>query len=191
MFDALLRQGELPDSLVFTPAVHRQFARLWRRSVESQNEWGVTLCLDKAGKMHCRRARAGTAKGFVPDLRVRRGERLLGVYHTHVYASGETGMAFSDLDFAEFVMRSNIPLFIVQSGDALFALVRTPQTVIALPPDFLSGQFYTKIADIQESDITLSYEESLWLANLHFAEAFGCALYRGRLFQPLKGVFRP
>jgi len=80
-----------------------------------------------------------------------------------------------------------------QSGHELFALGRTPQTVTVVPSDFLggNGQFYARVVDLQEADATRSYQQALWLADLDFAGAFGCALYRGPLFQPLHGVFRP
>lgn len=193
MFDALLRQGRLPEQLVFPPGVHGQFGRLWRRSVREEREWGMTLCLDKAGDVHCRHACAGTANAFASDLPVRGGERLLGVYHTHVYGSGETGVAFSDFDIAMLVVSPGIPLSVAQSGGELFALVRTRHTVSVVPQDFFGGNglFYDKVAEFQESDVALSYQEALWLANLDFGQQFGCALYAGRLFEPLKVVFRP
>lgn len=193
MFEELLHRRKLPDRLVFPPAVHQQFALLWRRSVESHMEWGMTLCMDEAGRLHCRHAHAGTLDGFSPDLRVRRGERLFGTYHTHVYWGGETGIAFSDLDFAEFVARAEIPVSVAQSGDELFALVQTLQTATVAPTGLVGGNgcFYAKVADAQEADTTVSYQRALWLTNLYFGRVSGCALYRGRLFQPLKGVFRP
>lgn len=193
MFDALLRQGKLPERLVFAPAVHRQFARLWRRSVQSQMEWGVTLFVDKADRVHCRRARAGTTGAFVPDLSVQRSERLLGVYHTHVYPSGETGFAFSDGDFAEFIAHPQMLLLLAQSGGDLFALARTARTVAAVPADFLggSGQFYGRLADCWEASPHLTFQEALIQTNVVFCRTFGIGFYQGVIHQPLQVVFRP
>lgn len=193
MWDALIRSRKLPESLMFPPAVHRRFALLWKQSVESQIEWGVTLSIDSAGNMHCRNAREGTTQNFLADIRSRHGERLAGVYHTHVYASGETGVAFSDFDIASVIICPAIPLSVAQSGEELFALIRSRRTVSVIPYDFLggNGQFYAKLADMMETNPRLSYQQALWLTNLHFAQSFKIGLYRGRIFGPLRGVFQP
>ena len=193
MWDALIGFAKLPERLLFSPSVHRRFALLWKRSVESQSEWGMTLTLDRAGKVHGRHARQGTAQDFLADIRSQHGERLAGVYHTHVYESGETGVAFSDFDIASFIICSEIPLSLVQSGEALFALVRSMQTVTIVPYDFLggNGQFYAKLVDTMETNPRLSYQQALWLTNLRFARVFRIGLYRGQLYEPLRGVFQP
>jgi hypothetical protein len=80
---------------------------------------------------------------------------LVKVNLTHVYASGETGVSFSDLDFAMFVARLDLPLLMAQSGNDLFAIVRTPQTARVVPPDFLGEQFYTVVPCIVDKSFSL------------------------------------
>ncbi|MBI3920701.1 MAG: hypothetical protein HY318_04720 [Armatimonadetes bacterium] len=192
MFEELLHRRKLPDRLVFPPAVHRQFALLWRRSVESQTEWGMTLCVDVAGKVHCRHVCPGSKGGFAPVLRTRSGERLMGVYHTHVYIGGETGIAFSDGDFAEFVRHPEVPLFVLQSGDDLFALVRTTRTASAAPGDFSGGdgQFYGRLVEHLEVNQRFTFQEALLHTNLDFCRNLAIAFYQGIIREPLEVVVR-
>jgi hypothetical protein len=189
---SLIHGGPLPDRLDVPPHLHRQFDRLWRRSVASQTEWGLTLTVDRAGRLHGRHAHSGATGGFVANLRVGWDERLLGVYHTHVYASGDTGFAFGGNDFAGFVAHPKMLLLLVQSGDDLFALVRTPHTAGAVPADFLggNGRFYERLADCWEANPHWTYQEALRQTNVDFCQTFGIAFYQGLAGQPLEVVLR-
>jgi hypothetical protein len=119
---SLIFGGPLPEQLDVPLYLHRQLERLWRRSVASQTEWGLTLTVDRAGRTHGRHAHGGTDEDFAPDLTIPRQERLLGAFHTHVYVTGDTGMAFSDNDFVWLLTHPEVTLSLLQSGAVLFAM---------------------------------------------------------------------
>jgi hypothetical protein len=190
---ALIKGGPLPERLDLPRHLEQQFERLWQRSTAFQTEWGLTLTVDRAGRVHGRHAQGGTFQDFVPDLVVPRGERLLGAFHTHVYADGSVGMAFSDYDFVAVIAQLDLHVSLLLSGSTLFALVRTPVTVSVAPPNFVggNGQFYGQVLAFYEAEATRTYQEALWQTNLYFCREFGLAFYQGELFQPLEAVFRP
>lgn len=183
----------LPDQLILPVAVHAQFTDLWERSVRRQTEWGAMLVVDANGALHCRDARPGTDEHFRTRIAARDGERPFGVYHTHVYGSGAVGVAFSEVNIASFLVRPELRLSLVQSGTHLFGMLRTNGTSPVVPLTLLggNGDFYGKVLALQESETDMTYQEALWLANLHFGAVFRYALYRGEHDQPLKAVLRP
>jgi hypothetical protein len=115
-------------------------------------------------------------------------ETFVGTFHTHPYASGLTGMAFSGADFADAINRGNI-LTLVQSGDVIFALVRTEKTPSQVDWNELRREldklFIGYLAEEMFPD------EAAFEANLDMCARYGLAFYWGEVFGELQEVYRP
>jgi len=106
---------------------------LWERSIRdidkgTVTEWGGVLVLDAEGNLRLVNPVAGTAGRIVLDpSRIGEDDTFVGTFHTHSYESRLTGMAFSGVDIAGAINYGET-LSLVQSGDVVFAVVRTEKT---------------------------------------------------------------
>ena len=167
--------------------------RLWNASIRHIEsgmvlEHAATLVYDTEGKVKLAHPLAGTPDGVVPNYDVAEGEILIGTFHTHPYENGLTGMAFSGEDIASAINEAEW-ISLVQSGDDVFALIRTDQTVSQIHPHVVVGQvnnLYNSLLNRR-----LSSPDALWIANLQICKIYGLAFYAGKAKEKLEVIFQP
>jgi proteasome lid subunit RPN8/RPN11 len=118
--------------------------RLWNASIRYIEsgmvlEHAATLVCDAEGKVKLVHPVAGAPDEVVPNYDVAEGENFVGTFHTHPYENGLTGIAFSGEDIASAINEAEWISF-VQSGDDVFALIRTDKTVSQIQPHMVVGQ---------------------------------------------------
>jgi hypothetical protein len=188
-----LLEGVKPPDRIDLSDCHTIMNDLWEKSVRDiargeVKEHGGTLILDKNGKLTIINLVEGSSREIDLNLRVGEGETFVGVFHTHPHASGLTGMAFSGPDMV-LAIYHRCPVTLVQSGDHVFALVRTEKTVSSVERSELIGELEALYrAGIRDK---MSRQEALLVANLNLCAKYGLAFYWSRAFDVLKGVYRP
>ncbi len=188
----LLEGVRLPDRIDLSDC-HNVMNDLWERSVRDMmrgkvTEHGGTLVLDRNGKLTITHLVEGRSCEVNLDLRVGEGETFVGVFHTHPHVGGLTGIAFSGLDMV-LAINHRCPVFLVQSGRDIFALVRTEKTV----PGVERFELVEELEAIYQTGVQdrMSRQEALLVANLDLCAKYGLAFYWGRVPGELKGVYRP
>lgn len=121
---------DLPEELVLPDSLWQQMNELWQRSVariaEGQvREWGGVLVLDDEGHLHL----VDIVQGSEDRVQLTAVSRKLfvGSFHTHPYADGTTGIAFSGADIAD-IINSRELISLVQSGRDVYMIIRTDET---------------------------------------------------------------
>jgi proteasome lid subunit RPN8/RPN11 len=125
------KSQELPAQIDLTD-ISDTVNALWKKSIcyierVQVVEYAATIVLNLEGRLCLRNIVSGDSTSVNPTLAVSAGEIFVGTFHTHPYESGLTGMAFSGADIASAI-NANEAISVVQSGDVLFALVRTEKT---------------------------------------------------------------
>lgn len=123
---------ELPERIDLGEELNTAMNGLWERSISEIDkgivtEWGGTLVLSEEGSLELVNITPGDANGISLIHEVPSGALFVGTFHTHPYESGLTGMAFSGADIANAINKGE-SLILVQSGDLVFAVVRTEKT---------------------------------------------------------------
>lgn len=188
-----LTSAELPEHIDLGE-LNAAMNELWERSIRDIDqgrvtEWGGILALDAEGNLTLTNQVAGTAYSIAFDLSHISDEVIfVGTFHTHPYESGLTGMAFSGADIANAINRRE-SLSLVQSGDLVFAVVRTEKT-----PDQVDWSAIDEELDalyrgyVKEG---LFLDEAAFQANLDLCARYGLAFYWGEIFGELWEVYRP
>ena len=184
--------AQLPTTIRLS-GLRRMMKRLWRQSVRDIAagvvvEHAATLVRGADGKVRLDYAVAGIANAVTPVYTVGADETCIGTYHTHPYAEGLTGMAFSDTDIAS-VIEFEEWISLVQSGDDVFALIRTTKTVDSVVPSVLEADFdqFLNVALRAGS----SERAALWTANIGVCRRYGLAFYAGQVDGNLEVIFKP
>ncbi|MFQ5854429.1 MAG: hypothetical protein ACE5LU_02130 [Anaerolineae bacterium] len=187
-----LPSAELPNRLDIS-SMAEDMNRLWQRSIAEIDrgqviEWGAVLVVDSEGALQLKNAVAGTSGDVAIAVELSSGETLAGTFHTHPYEDGTTGMPFSGTDIAS-ALASGENLSIVQSGDEVFALIRTEKTqsleeLAALIEEFNSAYTSYFNAGLSEQDAGIA-------ANLDMCAKYGLAFYRGHASGELRKVYGP
>lgn len=183
--DNLPEQIELPQSL------WQQMAELWQRSVAEIKrgrvlEWGGVLVLDEEERLRLVNVVAGTGEQVKLVLPSRM--TFVGTFHTHPYADGTTGIAFSGADIADAI-NSGERLSLLQSGHDVFALLRTLLTPWRVSRTLLKAQH--KAAHDFYLMQRFSEQDAVHYATTDLCEAYGLAFYSGLAFERLIEVYRP
>jgi hypothetical protein len=139
------------------------------------------------GKVRLDYVVAGIANAVTPVYTVAPDETCIGTYHTHPYVEGLTGMAFSDTDIAS-VIEFEEWISLVQSGDEVFALIRTEKTVNSVVSSVLEVDFdlFLNIA----LRVGSSEREALEAANIGVCRLYGLAFYGGQIDRNLEVIFK-
>ena len=122
---------KLPATLDLV-GIRRMMKRLWKASLRDIAsgevlEHAATLVHLSSGKVQLAYPVIGDAGHVEPVYDVAADETFIGTFHTHPYESGLTGMAFSGGDIASAINKAEW-ISLVQSGDDVFALIRTDKT---------------------------------------------------------------
>ncbi len=181
---ALKTGGVLPPKVSFDKYCLAWFRCLWRLSrVLSVREHGAAL-VEAGGTLTVAVARPGSGGRFYPDKKEMKLKEFMGYFHTHPYEYGTEGVAFAADDFVAMI-NSPMKILVVQSGNYLFMLVRTPETPGRVEPAEISeAVFNNKVADYQEED--KEWQEAVLLTNGHFCIKYHLALYEGKIGQSLR-----
>lgn len=167
---------------------------LWKASIRDiaagvVTEHAATLVRCADGKVRLVYPVSGTADDVEPNYDVAQDETFIGTFHTHPYESGLTGIAFSGRDIASAINEEEW-ISIVQSGNDVFALIRTDRTsprvdslLVARQVDslYLSGQMQAG----------LSPPDALFIANLQVCAVYGLAFYAGKIDGKLEVISKP
>ena len=123
-----------------------------------------------------------------PNYDVAQDETFIGTFHTHPYENGLTGIAFSGGDIASAINEAEW-ISLVQSGDDVFALIRTDKTV----PSVDSNVVVSQVSNLYETllNIRLSHQAALRIANLQICTTYGLAFYAGKISGRLEVKFKP
>ncbi len=169
----------------------QQMDTLWQRSVAEIKrgrviEWGGVLVLDGEGQLRLVNVVAGTEEQV--RLVVPSGMTFVGTFHTHPYADGTTGIAFSGADIADAI-NSGERISLLQSGRDTFALLRTHLTPWRVFRTLLKAQ-YEAAHDFYLMQ-RFSEQDAVHYAVTDLCEAYGLAFYSGLAFERLIEVYRP
>ena len=188
-----LTSAELPERIDLG-ALNAAMNELWERSIHDIDrgqviEWGGVLVLDAEDNLTLINQVPGTADKIGLDLSViGDDETFVGTFHTHPYESGLTGMAFSGADIANAINQGET-LSLVQSGDLVFATLRTEKT-----PDRVDWSAVDEELDALYrgyAEEGLFFDEAAFQANLDICAKYGLAFYWGEIFDELQEVFGP
>jgi len=183
---------KLPATLELT-GMRRSMRRLWNASIQHIEsgvvlEHAATLVCDAEGKVELVHPVSGTPDEVVPNYDSDAGEIFIGTFHTHPYENGLTGMAFSGEDIASAINEAEW-ISLVQSGNDIFALIRTDKTVSQIDSYVVVervNRLYNSLLRRQ-----LSAPDALWIANLHICRTCGLAFYAGKMSEKLEVIFQP
>lgn len=175
--------ADAPQTINFSRALQGSFDQQWANSFPggSAREQGGTLVFDKATgtiDMINIGGNGSTAGTFTPDYTIPDPSKteLLGVFHTHPYDSGDTGISFSGADVAVMI-NENHPIIMAQSGDRQFVMMQTDQTPANID--------YTAVNNAQNARITQlvgegkSFADAASQASSELATKYNLAYYEG------------
>jgi len=188
-----LTSAELPERIDLG-GLNAAMNELWERSIRdidqgTVTEWGGVLILDLEGNLKLVNQKEGAADHIdLDESCISDDETYVGTFHTHPYASGLSGMAFSGADIAQAINRG-AALTLVQSGDVVFALVRTEKT----PSQVDWGRLRKELDNLYLGYLAegMFPDEAAFEANLDVCARYGLAFYWGEVFDELKEVYRP
>jgi len=188
----LPESGDLPTEIDLESFVN-DMSKLWERSIRDIDrgrvtEWGAVLSLDSKRNLRLVNEVEGDSNGVMISSAVEEDCTFIGTFHTHPYEDGTTGMAFTGADIASMI-NSGERIAIVQSGEYVFALLRTPETPPSVDRLTLVSWFNTMwrrhFADM------MSKQEATLATNLDMCAEYGLAFYYGRVFENLRKVYAP
>lgn len=192
---AIRTGAPLPTTLDLDRYCSAWFAALWNASIvpsfgmfplsrplrcETVREHGAALGLVDDGFLVCS-SRAGSPVTF-PLLAVEmRTDGFVGYVHTHPYASGLVGAAFSRWDFIAMLKMPWLQLLCAISGEYVFLIVRNERTRTlksgSEEANFL-GNFESRLDFLSKS---WRFQSALLIANLEVCPNWGLGFYIGRL----------
>lgn len=182
---------DLPEEITLPDSLWQQMDELWQRSIAHiaegrVSEWGGVLVLDEQDKLKLIGVVEGTGERvqLAFDLDV----TFVGSFHTHPYTDGTTGIAFSARDITDTINSGEL-ISIVQSGQEVFALVRTGETIPYVDEGLLKARF--EMLYWQHLGQRASDQQAVYYANLDICSECGLAMYVGRVFEPLWEAYRP
>lgn len=188
----LPKSDDLPAGIDLGPLAN-EMSKLWERSIRDIDEgrvteWGAVLALDSKGNLRLVNAVEGDSNGVMINAAVEEDCTFVGTFHTHPYEDGTTGMAFTGADIASMI-NSGERIAIVQSGEYVFACLRTPETPPSVDRLTLVSWFNTMcrrhFADM------MSKQEATLATNLDMCAEYRLAFYYGRVFGSLRKVYVP
>lgn len=190
--DGRCPSAKLPATLNLT-GIRRTMKQLWNASVRNIAsgvvlEHAATLAFSTEGKARLIYPVAGTADDVEPNYDVAQNETFIGTFHTHPHKKGLTGIPFSGMDIASAINEAEW-ISLVQSGDDVFALIRTDKTV----PSVDSNIVVSQVSNLYETllNIRLSYQSALRIANLQMCATYGLAFYAGKVGGRLEVKLKP
>jgi hypothetical protein len=165
--------------------------RLWKASIRDI-ESGVVrehaaLLVWERGNLRLTNIVEGTDDEVEPSYQLAIGQQFVGTFHTHPYANGLTGMAFSGTDIATALFYHE-NLSIVQSGNLITAVTRTdltPELFDANKIEDDANAFFEKYRRI------FSLQSAVLKMNRALCEQYHLAFYGGEVTGQLLLEFRP
>ena len=190
--DGRCPSAKLPATLDLT-RIRRTMKQLWNASIRNIAtgvvlEHAATLVQSVEGKVRLAYPVIGTADYVKPNYDVMPDETFIGTFHTHPYKSCLTGIAFSGGDIASTINEAEWISF-VQSGNDVFALIRTDKTA----PSVDSNMVVSQVSNLYETllNARLSHQAALRIANLQICATYGLAFYAGKISGRLEVKFKP
>lgn len=174
---------DAPQTINFSRALQTQFTGQWDGSFPGGNakEQGGTLVFDReSGRIDLINIGGlGSTPGtFTPDYAIPDPSKtsLLGVFHTHPYDSGHTGISFSGADVAVMINEGH-NIIMAQSGDRQFVMMRTAQTPANVDYTALNASQNTRIAELMGEG--KSFADAASQAASEVATRYHLAYYEG------------
>jgi len=182
---------ELPEEITLADSLWSRMDELWQRSIAHiaegrVNEWGGVLVLGEQDDLKLANIVEGTGERV--QLSIAWGETFVGSFHTHPYADGTTGIAFSGADIADAINNEEL-ISIVQSGQDVYAVVRTDEAPSHVDRESLKNRHETLYW--QYLGQGMSDEKAVYYTNLDICQDCGLAMYVGRVFESLWEAYRP
>lgn len=186
---ALRYGGPLPPEVTLDAYTEAWFFRLWELSFVlstlSVRETGCAL-IALSNRVEVLIAHPGSEDSLQLYEPAIQATGFTGYHHTHPYADGTEGIAFSIQDFQVMTFYKFDMLF-AHSGKYLFLLVR-PDTADGWPdPALLSEPDYWAEYDRHVSE-GCSVQEAVYQTNRHFCGLCRFRFYAGRLGELLRYV---
>lgn len=199
--------GRLPEEIHLPDEVSAKLEELWQRSVKKEwwpfsppvREYAATLVETGSADVAFRHVVRG-GEGSVRPQPPASDEHLIGYVHTHPYADGLRDMTFSGQDFEAFLLDPKTRVFVVQSGEAVFTLVKTNATPVIAAAEVGTIQarvdmdfrlFAASISGLEPGagPASMDTQKAALLANMSACEEYHIALYAGQVGRPLQRVF--
>ena len=175
--------SDAPQTIGFSRAAQATFDQQWNGSFPdgSAKEQGGTIVFDRTtGQIDVVNigGLGSTAGSFTPDYAIADPAQtgLLGVFHTHPYDSGDTGISFSGADVAVMINESH-PLIMAQSGDRQFVMMRTDQTPANVDYTQLNTDQNARISELVGEG--QSFADAASQAASEIATEYNLAYYEG------------
>lgn len=192
LFEGKLKSNELPSGLDLN-AIATDMNNLWKRSIRDIKQGVVyecagTIVLDTSGHLRLVNKIEGTSDLVSPDVKINVCQRFVGIFHTHPYEDETTGIAFSGGDIVSAI-NGKEQISIVQSGEEVFAIVRTEKT----PTSVNYIDIKKELEDLFKAYLRrrMSIQHAVITANLDICKHCGLAFYYGKIYQELEGVYFP
>jgi len=182
--------ASIPSSVKIAPNtidlshLNSDFNELWGKSFPNgkATEAGGTLIVGATGKVYIINKGMGSSGDFAPNLKMpSRRFKLAGVFHTHPYDSGDTGISLSGGD-AAYLINSKQSLIIAQSGSEQFMLLRTKESPKSVNFSFLNDSQNKRVASLVAGGET--FRQATQKSTYETAQKYNLAYYVG-----VKGVF--
>lgn len=175
--------ADAPETITFSERTQNVFDQQWDGSFPggSAKEQGGTVVFDKqTGVLDVINigGHGSTAGTFTPDYSIDdpSSTGLLGVFHTHPYDSGHTGISFSGADVAVMINEGH-PLIMAQSGDRQFVMMRTEETPANVDYTALNDQQNARIGELVGEG--QSFADAASQAASEIATEYNLAYYEG------------
>ena len=171
--------GDAPETINLS-GMQSDFDSLWNNSfpgLGGATEHGGTIVSDASGNLSIVNTGAGTSTTFSPDLNVGPGQTAQGVFHTHPYNQGDSGISLSGGDAAALI-NDGMSIEVVQSGSEQFMYMRTAESPAYVNADELNNTHNARIAQLQLEN-NMSFSDASKIAARETAQAYGLAYYEG------------
>ncbi len=130
--DGNVHFDKAPDEIMLPQAAQKGMQHEWdasKHGTPGVQEHGGNLVRNHDGKSNYewRSGTPGNDQMYSPDYEdVGKGQKLVGVGHTHPYASGKENVSFSGEDISSIVDESS-PINLLQSGKTQYMIARTAE----------------------------------------------------------------
>jgi len=201
----IIHSEQAPEELHLPREISQKIDKMWEKSIQKRaigesrvREYGAVL-VNKNGEIKIEHEVKGH-DGYVELELPNDLDSLFGFVHTHPYEGGLTEMSFSGADIASFLTFEHVPITLVQSGDTVFALVKSDATpnisnndhsIIKSEINSAYELYLSKFAKHRSnSELFFSdYQNAALAANLDACDKYNLVLYVGKSRNALRRVF--
>lgn len=178
----LRNRGLSPIIQINLSGLKESFNKQWANSFPGgkSQEQGGTLVSDAAGNLSMVNTGGGSSGSFSPNLSVKSGDTVQGIFHTHPYDASEgnhTGVSLSGGD-AAYLINQQQSVIMAQSGQDQFMYMRTAETPASIDAVKLNNAQNARIGQLLGQGA--SFSDASKTAAQETARKHGLAYYEGK-----------